>query len=468
MKKLLALMTIGLFLVVFARMSCSQNTPPATPTLTGPTAGIPGTGLSYTATATDPEGDDVAYLFSWGDGGSESWTGYSGSGEPLIRFHTFVDSGTYVVKVRARDESEAESDWSDSLVVSVGYLPPDAPAAPTGPQACTARVRYTWTVSTTHPTGDSVAFQFDWGDTLGEWSELVAVESSYSETRSYEAGGNYTIKARARDADGRTSDWSPGLTITVEESSGGPPLDLTVAAATDSTVRLSWSPPAEGTPSGYKVYFKPVNGSGFQMVESVPGSNSSAIIDPDGETGLYTSSAIYSGGDEKFCADTVTTIPVHTSSLTVYELNATGNGGYGWDPATGAAALYSMSEQASAAHVDFYITEFTEEYGNTPYSVASPDEAVNDPGNTGFVPNGNWKSNRFGYPVSNENSPLPSYSAELYFNFSDILTTPLLMPVYIQDNHYALAKFTNVNPASGQVEVESWYQPVQGLRLIKH
>jgi hypothetical protein len=116
--RLFALCATALTFATFP-LGCSSNRPPATPQLSGPTLGIVGDTLTYTFAATDPENQELAYMVAWGDTSAVEWSPPYPSGQQATRAHAFVDPGTYHVKVKARDTQQAESEWSDSLGVSV-------------------------------------------------------------------------------------------------------------------------------------------------------------------------------------------------------------------------------------------------------------------------------------------------------------------------------------------------------------
>lgn len=202
-----------LVLAFFA--GCKQNQPPATPQLSGPTTGIPAKSVTYTFSTTDPEKQGIAYLVSWGDESEEEWDEGYLSKEEVRRVHRFADSGVYCVKVKARDTKLAESEWSDSIMAAIAFWPPNQPQAPTGPAACTTGVAARFAAKTTHPLGDSVWFQFDWGDTTGDWAGPVASDSAYSEEHTFYSAGAFNVLVRAKDAHDRSSPWSDPLAVTV-------------------------------------------------------------------------------------------------------------------------------------------------------------------------------------------------------------------------------------------------------------
>jgi hypothetical protein len=91
---------------------------PATPE--GPTSGEVDGSYEYSTRVSDPEGDDVAYWFDWGDGQSSGWTAYVPSGTTSSAAHSWASAGTYMVTVKAKDLHGAESDWSTGRSVSIG------------------------------------------------------------------------------------------------------------------------------------------------------------------------------------------------------------------------------------------------------------------------------------------------------------------------------------------------------------
>ena len=85
------------------------NNPPNKPTVTGPTSGKAGTSYTYTATTTDPDGDQIFYCFNWGDG-NEMCTDLVESGQTVDVTHTWQNKGDYTITVTATDEHEATSE----------------------------------------------------------------------------------------------------------------------------------------------------------------------------------------------------------------------------------------------------------------------------------------------------------------------------------------------------------------------
>ncbi|KYK32862.1 MAG: hypothetical protein AYK22_01710 [Thermoplasmatales archaeon SG8-52-3] len=88
------------------------NVPPNSPLINGPNQGKPGNEYDYTFRATDPDDDPVMYFIDWGDDTNE-WTEFSDSGEQITLKHTWSEEGNYIIKAKAKDINDAESDWTE-------------------------------------------------------------------------------------------------------------------------------------------------------------------------------------------------------------------------------------------------------------------------------------------------------------------------------------------------------------------
>jgi hypothetical protein len=193
-----------------------ENHPPHTPSSpSGPDSGTPGTSYSVSATTTDPDGDDVAFNFDWGDETESGWTSFVKSGGSASLSHSWSGQGTFDVRARAKDTYGAKSGWSVAHQIVTGH-PPNTPSAPSGPDSGTHGPSYSFSASTTDPDGDDVAFNFDWGDeTESGWTSFVASGSSASRSHSWSSEGTYQVKVKAKDTYNAESGWSAGHPITI-------------------------------------------------------------------------------------------------------------------------------------------------------------------------------------------------------------------------------------------------------------
>ncbi|HVQ00887.1 MAG TPA: PKD domain-containing protein [Candidatus Thermoplasmatota archaeon] len=98
------------------------NAPPKTPNRpSGIASGKVNTLYTYTTSTIDPNGDQVYYNWSWGDGNYRSWLGPFGSGATATANHSWTKRNTYSIKVKAKDIFGTESTWSDPLSVKMPY-----------------------------------------------------------------------------------------------------------------------------------------------------------------------------------------------------------------------------------------------------------------------------------------------------------------------------------------------------------
>lgn len=93
-------------------VTITDNTPPDKPEITGPTEGKPGKPYLFNTVTSDAQGHEIYYFIDWGDDTSSGWLGPYVSGTMIHITHTWAVKGSYVVKVKAKDSMESESDWS--------------------------------------------------------------------------------------------------------------------------------------------------------------------------------------------------------------------------------------------------------------------------------------------------------------------------------------------------------------------
>ncbi|MFO7584126.1 MAG: hypothetical protein R6W69_05290, partial [Anaerolineales bacterium] len=78
-------------LAMFAACDEALNNPPETPGApTGAAQGNVSVSYEFSATTTDPEGGDIAFRFSWGDGDTSEWTDWTPSGGTASASHAWA------------------------------------------------------------------------------------------------------------------------------------------------------------------------------------------------------------------------------------------------------------------------------------------------------------------------------------------------------------------------------------------
>ena len=94
----------------------APNNAPGTPEKpTGPTSGYTQTNYNFSTSATDPDGDDLVYMYDWGDGTSSGWG-------TANRGHSWSSTGSFCVKARAKDGDDAVSGWSACHTININVI----------------------------------------------------------------------------------------------------------------------------------------------------------------------------------------------------------------------------------------------------------------------------------------------------------------------------------------------------------
>jgi hypothetical protein len=170
--------------------------------------------VTFDASASyDPDGSIVSYFFSFGDGSESGWISSSKVSK------VYSEPGSYLAKLKVKDNDGLESDWSNTIIITVTSLPPPPPEN----QKPTARLSaYPTTVEEDYqsvtldasasydPDGSVVAYLFDYGDgTNSGWTTSSKISKIYNNV------GEYFVKVKVRDDKGSESDWSDAIKIKV-------------------------------------------------------------------------------------------------------------------------------------------------------------------------------------------------------------------------------------------------------------
>jgi len=445
-------------------LSCIPDVPPTVPLVRVAETAQPGDTLSARVTSADRNGGFLAFLFDWGDGSAESWSAEVQSGDTLSRVHVYEAVGLYVIRVKARDQEGNESEWSDGDQVVVAFAGPFVSDEPQVPEAAHPDTALWFAASAGHVRGDSVSIQFDWGEGhQGEWSEPAAPGEPVQDSHRFGATGSYQVKARARDRDGNISPWSVPATLEVSEWPLEPPVLRPLSTSFGTDVVLRWDTGRNRDSVLYLVWFRALENDEFVLTSVGPGSRS--IHDPAGRTGWYTVSARF-GEEVLFASETLSTVPVFSECILVPELNIGPEAGYGWNAETGSAGLYPMDDTASAAQVDFYFTDLGPGHSGPSFWLSSPRLGPEDPG--GVVPPGDWKRTWLNLLWGSGQEPLLEFDSLLYSENVAVDPGRVYYAVYTDDRHYGLVRTSDLDPGRGTVTVHSWFQPVRGLRLLRH
>jgi len=201
-------------------VTMTADSPPSAPSTPqgGQTEGIVGYSYRFTVKATDPEGDRIKYGFDlYGDGTVDQWSDLFNSGENANVDLIWKKVGTFNMKVKAQDEYGASSDWSQTVQVSMINNNPETPSFVQKTTKPKQDKTYTYSATGSDPDGHRIQFEFSWGDGKTSKSDLVESGGTGSASHSWNDKGSVTIRVRAIDEYGATSDWAD-LPITVPKT----------------------------------------------------------------------------------------------------------------------------------------------------------------------------------------------------------------------------------------------------------
>jgi len=187
----------------------TTSNPPLTPQKpNGPNRGVRDREYAFSTATTDPDGDQIYYMFNWGDENSSDWLGPYTSGLTISSTHYWSELGDYEIKAKAKDINGATSDWSEPLTISIVLNnPPDTPSI-SGPASGKPGVTYLYTFVTTDSDDDFVYYFVDWGDeTNSGWIGPRNSGEQASTTHSWNEQGTYTVRVKAKDVPGDESGW---------------------------------------------------------------------------------------------------------------------------------------------------------------------------------------------------------------------------------------------------------------------
>uniref|UniRef100_A0A7C4CC84 PKD domain-containing protein n=1 Tax=candidate division WOR-3 bacterium TaxID=2052148 RepID=A0A7C4CC84_UNCW3 len=99
---------------------------------------------------------------------------------------------------------------SGLLLVLVGCFnaPPSVPVL-VGPDSAGRGDTVWFNVRSVDPEDGQISYMMDWGDTTADvWSYFFWSGDTVQRSHSYDSPGFFQVRCRARDIDGRQSDWS--------------------------------------------------------------------------------------------------------------------------------------------------------------------------------------------------------------------------------------------------------------------
>ena len=85
----------------------------------GPDSGYIHESYAFTSSTIDPYNQSLFYQFSWGDGTNSEWIGPQSPGTLTVGRHSWNHTGTYSVRVKAKNEAGFQSSWSEPQYINI-------------------------------------------------------------------------------------------------------------------------------------------------------------------------------------------------------------------------------------------------------------------------------------------------------------------------------------------------------------
>jgi len=168
---------------------------------------------------------------------------------------TGLSSGSYTgfVSISANDELGLRYFYVDFIVTT----PPNRPNIPSGPDSGIIDEEYSYYTSSTDPDGDWIAYRFDFGNRISDWTMYTASGIGNTVENIWTSPGSYNVKAQAKDLYGSISEWSLSLTVMISSGENNPPNKPdTPSGATSGKTGTSYSYSTSTTdPEGDQVYY---------------------------------------------------------------------------------------------------------------------------------------------------------------------------------------------------------------------
>jgi hypothetical protein len=171
------------------------------------------------------------YQFSWGDGNYSEWMGPHNNSERVRAEHQWLEPGSYQVQARARFQNNPPyvctmydwvyTGWSEPLIVTVETTGNNAPSAPliSGTQNGNVGESYDYKFSSFDSEDDDVYIYVEFCEGCADaiWHGPLSSGEELTISHSWEAKGEYTIRAQAKDSSDALSEWST-LSVTMPKN----------------------------------------------------------------------------------------------------------------------------------------------------------------------------------------------------------------------------------------------------------
>ena len=226
---LLAVLILSILFLVSCSSSGKKSTPnkfPSTSLTATPKNGESALEVTFNATMSDPDGDNLTVEWDFGDGKTEK------GGKQ--KKHTYQSEGNYLARVIVYDDKGGSAVDSTKITVTAKNNAPEVLLS-ADETIGTAPMAINFTANASDIDGDDLIFLWDFGD--GQTLNLQNTEEQKQQSHMYESEGIYTAKIIVSDSKGNSA--SDSIKITIESPPNRPPTVSLNATPINGVVPLS-------------------------------------------------------------------------------------------------------------------------------------------------------------------------------------------------------------------------------------
>jgi len=201
-------------------ITVATNRAPSVTVAATPMSGRAPLAVSFTGSATDPDGTIASYSWTFGDGGTSTLQNPS---------HTYQSAGNYTATLTVTDNLGARGTATVGIVVSPPANQPPTASASANPTSGAAPLAVSFTGSGSDPDGTIASYAWSFGD--------ATTSSLQNPSHTYQSAGNYAATLTVTDNAGATGTASVAITV----GTNRPPTATASATPTTGTAPLAVS-----------------------------------------------------------------------------------------------------------------------------------------------------------------------------------------------------------------------------------
>ncbi|MCX6841438.1 MAG: hypothetical protein NTX53_04025 [candidate division WOR-3 bacterium] len=253
------------------------------------------------------------------------------------------------------------------------------------------------------------------------------------------------------------------------------PVEVSVSAGSDTTVVVTWFSredyhgfscchPGPNPYDSFELFFQPLGETPWTSI----GRTRDTFMphDPQHRVGHYSVRG-WRGVEEHWNLENqCTTEPLHIGPVTLHEVGTGDTSALGFQYFWNRGGhVYVMDTTTLDTAPDMYVTDY-KRGSSGPLLLASPSLAFADPGLLVSGHKRSWHTTWFSAPLSDDQSLLPRWDMSTWAQVCSLPYTPLWVACRREGGNYAL--ITVLSMGSTSIELEAWYQQINGLRLVGH